>query len=545
MNLIGRFFSAVLAPFRIVLGWIAKLIPGLTRLPSASIPTRYALLTFVILLIISVMINLSFVLLKDEDLIWGLSKWNWIEFVVVIALLFIIPYCVYLSIKSFMEGGVSEFDEIDRAWKHGLQALLENGIDLNFTPFFLVLGPCSSESANRLHAASLIPMTVKQIPPGKQPLQWFANEEGVFLHLTDACCLSKLVGGVPQERSIAAPLGPANPRVGMATIRADDDGNWGAVPASRPETENVIEAQQIHSSLSAAAAGRTIMPGEITGPGGTNFVAALQPKRSRPTVSSRDLEVFQRRIGYVCDLVRKHRAPICAINGCLVAVPFAIIELCHDQAQLALQRDLQTIVRSTNLRFPVTVLMTDMDNEHGFLELVRRYGMDASKSQRFGKGYGNGDTDVWTPATEQRIRALSHLTRHAFESNIYHLFSRKESLQKPGNGKLYSLLSKIRGPFGQQLESFLVNGLCKVNVMVTGCYFAATGDREDRQAFVSSVISDRVIGNQAKLAWDENAERENGRLLVLSNLFVLISLLSIIALVAMIAWPFFDGLVKD
>ncbi len=47
-------------------------------------------------------------------------------------------------------------------------------------------------------------------------------------------------------------------------------------------------------------------------------------------------------------------------------------------------------------------------------------------------------------------------------------------------------------------------------LLFSGCYFAATGETDDRQAFVKSVF-DKLIEQENELAWTDEAIIENDR----------------------------------
>jgi hypothetical protein len=220
-------------------------------------------------------------------------------------------------------------------------------------------------------------------------------------------------------------------------------------------------------------------------------------------------------------------------------VPLDAVSGFHDQLQIAMSRDLATIVDETRLRFPVILVITEIEQEAGFKEMMRRFSKEEIERGRIGSRYGNGDTDVWTPATSDRLRHLAATACKNIIDNIRQFYARNDALQRPGNGKLFALLSRIRCDFSGRLERFCINGLANPGCMPVGCYFAAAGETPDRQGFLASVIREKVLGNRGKLSWMPRAARENERNLLLSNLCALLTLVSFAGLAFMLVRDIF------
>ncbi len=497
----------------------------------ASMPARIALITFFMLLMFSVIwsIRVNILLEKDQNVLRSIP-----QIILVVALTFIVPICVYFAVKLLREGDVSEYGDIDTAWQKGIDAVEQYGIDLQYTPFFIVVGTPNGQIADHLHSASMLEMEFAQIPGGNGPLQWFASKQAIFLHLTDCCCLSKLVGPGESERErayvpnqIMATLQldlsePAEDQIQMHTV---DSGSDAGDPVSSLGTG-------WHAAMHTLQPESTLQPGPSSPPRGIPKFGPSEPLKS--VITTQELSVYAARLKYVIRLIRKHRYPVCPINGALAVLPFSMIESAPDQIQLAWRRDLEVMSESTQMRFPVTMMISEMEKEPGFMEMVRRIGMDASKQRRFGKGFGSGDSGIWTPPNENRLRALAQLACRAFQDNVYFLFSRRDSLRKSGNGQLYRLLNRVHQRFSSRLETTLINSISNLNIMLTGCYFGATGATEDQQAFVKSVFGDRLIGNVANISWDESAASQNRRYKSISNVMALVGLVSLILLITMI-----------
>jgi hypothetical protein len=251
-----------------------------------------------------------------------------------------------------------------------------------------------------------------------------------------------------------------------------------------------------------------------------------------------------RRLEYVCRLIRRARQPLCPINGILTLLPFGLIQRSVPEGievQRAVKKDLGTVLRALMLRCPVTAVVVGLERESGFQELVRRVGRDRALGQRFGKGF-----TVWNPPIPERLEALAAHACGSFEDWVYTLFREKGSLAKPGNTKLYCLLCKIRRNVQSRLANILVAGYsvegdpdrAGAGLLFGGCYFAATGQTEDRQAFVKGVF-DKLPEQQEELEWTEDAFREDRKHQQWAQAGLALDTLLLLGLVGMIVYKWF------
>src|SRR5262249_5718373 len=146
---------------------------------------------------------------------------------------------------------------------------------------------------------------------------------------------------------------------------------------------------------------------------------------------------------------------LCPINGAMALVSLSMAASGWDhQLEMAAQRDFEAMFQKLRVCCPVLVLVTGMEQEPGFRELVRRRGKEKAIHQRFGRG----NTSVWNRPTPGQLKALAAHACGAFEAWIYELFRDKGALSKPGNTKLFSLLCTIRSRLHSPLEHILVSG---------------------------------------------------------------------------------------
>ncbi|MCH8830632.1 MAG: hypothetical protein IID45_13730 [Planctomycetes bacterium] len=224
----------------------------------------------------------------------------------------------------------------------------------------------------------------------------------------------------------------------------------------------------------------------------------------------------RRRLQYLCRLVDRERSALCGINGVLTLLPFESIEASvtdAEELEKAVRSDVMTVQRTLKLRVPVVALVVGLEEERGFSELVRRVGRERAAVQRFGRGF-----DVRSFATAEELEAFGAHVCGAFEDWVYTLFREHDALMRTGNTRLYGLLCKIRCNLKDHLTEILANGFgsdAKRHpgddfVLFSGCYFAASGLTEDRQAFVKGVF-DKLEEEQEEVEWTRHALSDDRR----------------------------------
>ncbi|MGH7199390.1 MAG: type VI secretion protein IcmF/TssM N-terminal domain-containing protein, partial [Planctomycetaceae bacterium] len=347
----------------------------------------------------------------------------------ILLLLAVIPFVFYYALRLWLQGERSRFPDIDFAWNAGLEALGRNGLAVDETPIFLALGSSGDQAERTLISAAGLGLRVAGAPEGPAPLHWYAGPDAIYLFCTEAGWLSALArliekksrrmvaenpeGPLPAPRLLAAPPPPAPTR---GTVTLDQFVPPPAPPpASAPggPRDTVPEDESVLGTLSAQSSRRpstrdtprgTLVLGEgppsmpapppdvaapppqpeppIASPAPTEELPALLP----PQDSAEQLE----RLEYVCGLLARAREPLCPLNGVLTLLPFETITAGQREAEeleRAVKADVTAIQRETQLRCPVTALITGMEREEGFSELVRRVGPDRAAIQRFGRRF--------------------------------------------------------------------------------------------------------------------------------------------------------------
>ena len=440
-----QLFQWITAPFRLLFHVPLAMISAPRRVMGLSLPARVAWITAVLLLICAVAAFVSTLLTED-----GADSWNyWLrwETPVVFLLLVAIPLVVYFAVRSWLEGEVSRYPDIDQAWRAGLAALQEQGLELSELPVFLVLGAGDERQVRSLLAASGLEFLVQHTPSGVTPLHWYATTNGIFLVCREVGQLSWVTSMTARGRAPQAP--PAN-AAGQGT--APGSGTFTGTMSPGAASRGTISSGGASNSLLGIPDGEagddqaagspvygTLVPGAVSaGPGPRGGGAAAA---SGGGLSRREAEEQTDRLRYLARLLVRARQPLCPLNGVLTVLPFPIVRdvMLAKDLPGAIKSDLDALGRVMQLRCSVTVLVSGMEAEPGFSELVRRVGATRAKANRFGKGF-----NVWNAATEEHLDAFSAHACGAFEDWVYNLFREPDGLSKPGNARLYMLLCRIR-----------------------------------------------------------------------------------------------------
>jgi hypothetical protein len=517
MELLRSIASSIISAWTMLFHGIAtlfmpsrwKTIPG--KLLNMSLPAVVASVVFVLLVAIAGIV-VAF-LLSDQN--YYTPAW-FRDSVIIILLILVITMVTYYTVKLWVEGEGSPFEDIDRAWQAGIEALGRHHFDLRQIPIFLVLGSEGPDQDRTLFGASRLSLTVENVPPGPAALHWYANQDAIYLVCTEVGCLSRLAHQAKQGGVAAAAVGPA-PSATRPSLTTT------AMPS-----QELLQAAESLSSDAGASVDAGPAPAPAMDIRGTMMVSAVDIRETirpsampRPVSKSLELnrehvELERRRLAYLCRLLERNRRPLCPVNGVMTLVPVRLVNIDSSEGawtKEAVRNDLDGLIQGLKLRFPVVTLVTGLEEEKGFDELIRRVGRDRAVGQRFGKGFG-----VWDPPIDEEIEALCKHACGAFEDWAYYLFKEANSLSKPGNRALYMLLCKVRKTLQPRLEKILIGGYSydpdlptnSTPILFAGCYFAGTGDTPERQAFVKGVF-ERLPEQQEELEWTETALGEEDR----------------------------------
>jgi hypothetical protein len=537
MYFVRRMLEIAAYPLRALFSTPNKLISGSQRLRQISLPARVAILTAIVLVIVAVAAVAYYIAQPDRAAV--LARLGTTFWIAVPALVVIIPILLYKTLLLWLEGDASPYADIDRAWKAGVSALERQGIDLTRTPLFLVLGSGNERQEKAIFDATRFRLKVRETPKGPAALHWYGNAEGVYLVCSDASCtsrLSRLALETSQESARKAGAVADTPAASSTrgTVVAES-------PPRRDSARNqpAEELAAVERAAPRTADVRGTMVLSKHGSGVGSIDVANVPAGQVVKLPQQDASEQERRLEYVCRLMRRIRQPLCPINGIVTLLPFHLIHSSDAEAielQRAVQRDLASLQKRLTVRCPVTALVIGLEEESGFQELVRRVGRDRVLNQRFGKGFL-----LANPPSSERMEAVCAHACGAFEEWVYALFREKGGLTKPDNRKLYALLCEIRRNVQGRLEGILANAFGfdadrktkHQSLLFGGCYFAATGDSEDRQAFVKAVF-DKLPEQQEELEWMDEALALDRRHQTLANVGFSIGTVLLLGLVGMV-----------
>ncbi|TVS19963.1 MAG: hypothetical protein EA424_06365 [Planctomycetaceae bacterium] len=234
--------------------------------------------------------------------------------------------------------------------------------------------------------------------------------------------------------------------------------------------------------------------------------ASLAEEDQPPSIPVAERDKQLARLQYLSYRLREAREPLCGINGALVLVPLTMLRDStreHFELPRAMQGDLATLQESLGLRFPTSTLLVGLEEHRGFEELVRRIGPQRARSQRLGHRF-----DIRLAAVPNQLAVLCARLTGVFEDWVYAIFREHGSIARPGNSHLFGLLCQVRTDLQPRLLRILSGGLGRdreeapdeLPLGFSGCYFAATGRSEDRQAFVRGVF-DKLTEEQSHVEW--------------------------------------------
>lgn len=540
MSLLRWLVDIVTFPLRLLLAVPSRLVTGSRRLQGLSLPARMALLVAVFLVLCVVVTLFAFYHTQDRSFVKAKLTPMFVSIIAVLVVL--IPIVVYKALKLWLEGDVSPFPDIDYAWRTGLAALEQQGLDLSQTPLFLILGSAGEQQEKALFDAARLSLSLREVPAGPAALHWYVNPDGIYVVCTDAGCLSQL-------SSLAAKsLDKESGGSLLAGPRPSGDAVRGTIVAGSPgpSRASLVTSGPLPMPSSYAEGAPSVNIRGTMVVGGAAQSGAGEAGDFPVTAEKRVVKLEQqvaaeqeRRLAYVCHLVRRARQTLCPINGVLTLIPFGLIRRSIPESlevQRAVKRDLAAAQRVLRLRCPVTALVVGLEEESGFRELVRRVGRERAAAQRFGKGFSVGN-----PPTPERLEALCAHACGAFEDWVYVLFREKGAFSKPGNTKLYALLCEIRRSVQSRLAKILVAGFGRdaeqdtgaETLLFSGCYFAAAGQTEDRQAFVKGVF-EKLVEQQEELEWTDDGYREEHKFQLLARLGLGFDTLLVVALVGLV-----------
>jgi hypothetical protein len=511
--------------------------PGLIRrlrnLPRQATPAGWAAWTTALFLILLVLTTWILFLVDPNHVPWRHAM-SWQRILFQVALVIVIPLVLYQALRLWLEGDTSRYPDIDYAWQAGLDALKQNGMSLKSAPLFLIVGSSQPQRERALIRATGLSLRLRGVPEGPAPVHWFANPDGIYLFCTEIGWTSKLAALLAKREHETGESELQVPAVPLPVAAADtqrtatptrtvaqlSSGSESSPPAKTTDTgRGTIMLDQYVADVQAQSSVESLPDEEAEQQEEERAerVILAGVRDDTPAVLSAQESAEQlERLHYFCQLLLRARAPLCPLNGVLALIPLETLQARPREAeelQRALRSDLGMLQDELHMRCPVTAMVVGMEKERGFREIIRRVGRERSAGQRFGRKF---DAQI-IPTPEQLTNLCVHIGG-VFEDWIHTLFREAGALSRPGNTRLYSLLCKIRVNMLNSLRELLVNAFghdekqqdLAEPIAFSGCYFSATGESDDQQAFVRGVF-DKLTEEQEQIEWTRQAERSNQR----------------------------------
>lgn len=399
----------------------------------------------------------------------------------------------------------SAWPDLEKSWNEAKAALERAGIDLAATPLFLVLGKPSGGIQN-LFTASRLPLSVTQTPRSPSaPLHVFGNSEAVYVACSEMSLLSR-----------------------QAAMLAEASADECHTRQNAPDPADEIDLL----AFDDGTIGEPVVP-TVAGMGELDQAVALlvEEEESRPEPSAQtvqrphlrhakllnDGEQIERcteRLRHLGRLIARDREPYCTINGLLVLVPFAATgdELTADETAVLLQRDLETLQETLQVRCPLITVLCDVEKAPGGNELLRRF-PEQQRHRRLGVSLPHLAASDDSLVPEMISTGIHWVCQGLIRPIVYRLAQigcrngPEADTDLAGNAQLYRFLHEFRSR-EKRIRHVLTRSVCpegKSQWMLAGCYLTATGEDALRQQGFAGGVFAELVQLQNYVGWTQQA----------------------------------------
>jgi hypothetical protein len=437
----------------------------------------------------------------------------------IFVLIYLLSWLAYFWWKLLNRGDVPEFEDIQNAWREGVKKLNQTGIGLGDAPLYLVVGrPYSGDDS--LFLASQAKIEVRAPNMVDSPIRIFAGRDAIYVTSSGASTWGKFADAMANPENFAA-MGGGAAGVTAAGATINPAAVLGFVDDRDKEEFSYLLRLQAERPLTPDEQARLQELGDRINQESKAIVR-------RVSLPADDLAAGPKRLAYLCQLIKQDRRPWCPVNGVLVLVPWAALdseEVCRESIPI-LAGDLSAARKAFQLRYPHLVVVCDLEEATGFDEFRRGFPKDALK-QRIGQRLPLVPDrppaevpGVMAQAADWIRQSVMSVWVMKFLQLAWPPETRKTTQFVPSyNRRLFQFLQEIyvRGP---RLGRLLARGLpCDPDARPTadpadalplcgGCYLAATGRDEKKQAFVPGVFQ-RMTEAQSSVSWSDGAVVED------------------------------------
>lgn len=432
--------------------------------------------------------------------LWFKELWMpilWLLFYLVLIL------CYVLYHLMTRDESVGYYQDIDDAWRAGVEALRKNNLELGRLPLFLILGRAEAGD-NAIFTAAGLPLELRQTPAGDAPVHVYATAKAIFVTCPGASVLGGLSAWLHGEG------------IAISGGLEEDGDNKTLKPGQSGGGRGAAEV----ADLLARAGGN---PANLN-PIDRRRLRFLDRQDNAAKARARSPDVLEEdaaRLRYLCSLMVRDRAPLCALNGILVLLPYAGLDTAQDAAYTAdaCARDLTAARQVLGVHCQVLAVVCDMESAPGFAELVARFPENQRKNRigqgtplvpRLKDGPGGGPATMYRSLARWICRGVMR----------YWVLTKCQLEKAPGgmvpdgldvNTSLFLLLDDMterEGHLAEVLEKGLSTYAPPDRMLFGGCYVAGTGRDRATQAFMYDVFDKLIKGDEHVYWTDEVASNE-------------------------------------
>jgi hypothetical protein len=440
----------------------------------------------------------------------SLSALNWLLeetylYLPAAGLLFVIfcwaAYWLWMLIARDQE--ISEFPDIDDAWREAVRALNRIGTDVRDYPLFLVLGKPQKPEELLFNGASL-QFAVRQAPAGDAPLHLYAFHEGKYDSIFVTCAGASILG----EHSAIL-------RGEKVMLGGSRDGNGATAPINVTAAPTAAGQEILDIYRRAHREGREVTPEEKRQ---LEELAHRGAGQTSLLQNDEELRLARARLQHLCRLIVRDRRPYCPLNGIVMLLPWHATRSDQDAKETAqlCQHELAALAESLRVHCPLWVVICDIAVERGFAEAIARFPREVLKD-RVGSRFPMR-ADVDPDRLPEKVDKLGSWIMQTYLPNwIYRFLSLNPAAagkiqdETRQNGELVRLLCACRTRekrFGMLLKESLFSN-AKSNFYFSGCYTIALGETLGvDQAFIPGLIR-RVIDTERFVSWTRESASED------------------------------------
>ena len=441
------------------------------------------------------------------------------------------------------------FDSVTLALRDGMDRFTRAGIDPRKTPIYLVLGAPAGGIREFFSSSHIDLAVLPSAEEADEPIQVCGNREAIYV-----CCRdSSLIGHYARKSAGSLLMAAAQRSVNElqadneSTIRqarpawrsGDAAGKSASVATlSPPAYQTAKQSGATNAGLSGASATATLsMPSPALSPAPsvetrestgdttvqrvhetlgqleTMTASVLQPRQSRPLemrLEASDAETLLQRLETLCQEIVTLREPYCPINGVIALIPLPACDHVEasDHVGMRLERDLKTIVETTDSHLSVQVVFCDFDLCEGSQPFLDRF-PESQRHRRLGAIIPAVPESESESAAGSLEKAVQWICNDLFPPLGFRLMTR--DLQDTtmdrelgmGNHRIQRLVQQMRDR-GEGMSRLLRRSVAGMGhrLRIRGCFLAATGmaGHASKQAFCEGVVP-LILDMQNEVQW--------------------------------------------